>query len=1744
MSNYEFEYNNEDFELIADTTIGELSDFDFVRITVYPIENVDNIVQINGQRAIFYSSLSEAPFRINQTQFSQKIPENEELDIRLVGGDENDFPIYKNPDLEFNNVFIKPNEAFNNFGLPQGNYRIQIDFLNQVAPPAFSGEYLSTLPFPHYFEEFDFEQDNILDSQDLDRWTNVAYRSDIAHYVSRVINNEIPEPPSAVHGGAAVNPPEYYINPLASDYEEIGEQYQFIVRQISTSRTEVRLELKNHKIREDSIVISDLTELFNTDNNGTVHDNYQFKHMLNIGNGNHIPILNYHFDNITAGKEDQSLILKLYDPLPTFINNLHQVTIEKEVLTTQIEETYYFSDVPEMFFGDGLIPDAQESWINPDNNNFGYQNYNELTQSLDMTSLKGIISQSQYQYPNLNTDFTKFENHTFFGSAKRKIVNFKNKIETIQGYYAQISSSLSSVGEATVSSSTFLKQKRQNLFRQITTEINSFTPYERFLYYDGQSESTASAPGLGKNYADAMPVQTEGGTTNILNNYDGFDTVYERLANVVAESVNLFGMGKYKVHEKPFFNHSGSIYLSFIAKGSVGLGGITSSINQHVVTGMNINGFQLPYDTVFTSSINPVPTGSEYKRFIFEESRSYFMPSTPTNDMAELSIVDFGIDSAKIMVLSGSVKTGSVQMKDTTGVYPTTVVSESSAIPFFGSVMPAGNLFNLAFQSSSANLRELKIADIKVTLNNPTNVLPFDNLFHTSSADWIDWYNTTLTNAETFDTDNIHSFENNLPLYIQESSQFNDMKDFLALQGEQYDLIRNHIDSMGTLHKRGYKKTDSPPNNTLPILLSNMGWEAINPFTGSLNKTLGPYLSGVTSIDDIKNNTWRKTLNNLLYIYKSKGTKNSVRALLNTYGYPPDVLNFQEFGGANNNNESITPKNLLSDNFPINPANQNHPVNDINLETQTGSFGFTTRVERMYSHIFRNDNQRILNLDWWMDSADINSFEFVYKHANTTNTQTILESSGSADETLWDLRLVPSSDGRSGSFAFRLNKSLTGSLAIATNAFSMSSDFVRISDGQLWNVMLQRMTQSLSGTGTNQYKLHVSEQKGQKINTYSIVSMSISGGFDDAGATKGGRGFYANQNWFLTGSRHYLTSSNLVVGKTMTGSLSEIKSWNTALSVSKFRHHTLNKFSTIGNNINSHRKELVYHFKLNENYSTSSISASNQMLTIVDSAPKTTLTTDYSFKRTGSLYTGSVVYGVDTINTVRFSTQDNFSKENDKTIIINPKRKVVGDLSATNISIESLINPVGSQPNFNVSSKLELYRSPQSTVNDFILNNVDGFNFETLYGDPKYNYSQSYGEFDTFRKDFFEAHPIRVDVNKFVRAHENMFNHSIIEGMKTLVPARSTFNDKNANIGVEIKPTILEKQKYENELHSVEVNPNTATGSVNILSIKQQVGSSSIKTIDTIGLTLSNSEFEKDKKGTITLPLAASSSLVLPHSASISMGNAYSESVGYIHPRFLQPNGYTASIVNPYSASVSILSTKESIFNNNTISASKGIKGFRDTVGINFSGSTVVLPHSGTIDYASIANESFVDVHKNWGTSSSDVHHINYYGGTGSRGDYNTYAIETRVVFNAIGDHEYYSSSAQYGGTDDFSNSSRFYNRLYLSNDLHGKVNYDSKEFATGTGIITGRMMGKTRYFATSSDGEMILPSNHVTKFSNPFKDRMYAGTQNTKPGNLNFQHEDYSTSSFYRVKVTGGETSLKVQSGKGSLDNDDRIIY
>ena len=85
--------------------------------------------------------------------------------------------------------------------------------------------------------------------------------------------------------------------------------------------------------------------------------------------------------------------------------------------------------------------------------------------------------------------------------------------------------------------------------------------------------------------------------------------------------------------------------------------------------------------------------------------------------------------------------------------------------------------------------------------------------------------------------------------------------------------------------------------------------------------------------------------------------------------------------------------------------------------------------------------------------------------------------------------------------------------------------------------------------------------------------------------------------------------------------------------------------------------------------------------------------------------------------------------------------------------------------------------------------------------------------------------------------------------------------------------------------------------------------------------------------------------------------------------------------------------------------------------------------------------------------------------------------------------------------------------------------------------------MGKTAYFATSSDGgEIYYPDNHYVKFANDFSDKHYRGTKFIGDRFFNLrEQEDYSSASFYRVRVSG-EDELRISYGKNIIDSEGNI--
>ena len=138
-----------------------------------------------------------------------------------------------------------------------------------------------------------------------------------------------------------------------------------------------------------------------------------------------------------------------------------------------------------------------------------------------------------------------------------------------------------------------------------------------------------------------------------------------------------------------------------------------------------------------------------------------------------------------------------------------------------------------------------------------------------------------------------------------------------------------------------------------------------------------------------------------------------------------------------------------------------------------------------------------------------------------------------------------------------------------------------------------------------------------------------------------------------------------------------------------------------------------------------------------------------------------------------------------------------------------------------------------------------------------------------------------------------------------------------------------------------------------------------------------------------------------------------------------------------------------------------------------------------------------------------------------------------------MGDVETVSGSIVFGELDiKYDDPKVFGNRQVhkIFNPSDGDIKYEYKSYirvgGNEEGPQLGRPMGTTAYYVTSSDGHIVYPINHWSTLDQPYKRKMYEGTQNVNPGYwpANMHQIDHSTASFYRIKVVSSPSELVVR--------------
>ena len=130
-------------------------------------------------------------------------------------------------------------------------------------------------------------------------------------------------------------------------------------------------------------------------------------------------------------------------------------------------------------------------------------------------------------------------------------------------------------------------------------------------------------------------------------------------------------------------------------------------------------------------------------------------------------------------------------------------------------------------------------------------------------------------------------------------------QNFALILARFFDRIKLYIKQFPNLRKVDYSEFDNSPDSLLEDVASLYGWtlegnfataDALQYFVGR-EVGAGPHanVSLDTKMADIKSRFWRRVLQNLMYLYKTKGTRESVESLLRIYGVNDNFVRLKEY---------------------------------------------------------------------------------------------------------------------------------------------------------------------------------------------------------------------------------------------------------------------------------------------------------------------------------------------------------------------------------------------------------------------------------------------------------------------------------------------------------------------------------------------------------------------------------------------------------------------------------------------------------------------------------------------------------------------------------------------------------------------------------------------------------------------------------------------------------------------------------
>jgi hypothetical protein len=629
--------------------------------------------------------------------------------------------------------------------------------------------------------------------------------------------------------------------------------------------------------------------------------------------------------------------------------------------------------------------------------------------------------------------------------------------------------------------------------------------------------------------------------------------------------------------------------------------------------------------------------------------------------------------------------------------------------------------------------------------------------YSTTSPTGENYFNGLISSASLFDSDNEARLTRSIPASIVEDPLNKDYILFIDMVGHHFDITWSYVKTLTSINTREEHPYDGMPNELLYDVAKSMGWKLTH---GKDTSNLWEYALGTNSQgvpaqsgslpskshEQINYEVWRRVVNNIPYLLKTKGSARAVKALIATYGIPQTFLSIKEYGGP-----------MVADVRPI------------------------WEHDKFVYHL-RFDTDNYITLPW-DKITDVDSSTYLVNDPNPIDTieiqlqQNLSRTTAVLNKGLdFGVVLEPTSSraGRGNIHFF-----LSGSAGYK----SASINDVMVFDSTMSTLLVQRESSVDDITVDNTYKIQYRRSRKDDIITNKSASISVDGSSESS----------YNAAWTgsgdLTIGKDLPTATGLTLwnaAEYLSGSIQEIRYWANPLKDIVVDEHTLSRETYHGNSATSSYFDLKFRF-----IPDSQLKSVTSAYSIVSSHPnRNILTSENGSPLTASLFNFEA-------DDLRGVTEEYYTKvpSAGANNIMNNKVRLEPS------SLTGILDPDKKKEKSQYdsapvdSNQVGVYLSATKMYNEDIYNHTGYFEIDDYIGNPdtREGYTEQNEELDYLRRNVFKKYTSKNLINTVINILAR-YDQTVFEQIRQTMPARVDYNS-----GILIEPHILERPKFKSK---------------------------------------------------------------------------------------------------------------------------------------------------------------------------------------------------------------------------------------------------------------------------------------------------------------------------------------------------------